>query len=141
MPWLRPPRRAADRRSQPERRPNRRGRRRYRPQQFGDGDGGGDGGLDERDAREPDHEPHLDVPHGARLLGAREGGLKEVFPRGVPLPSRVRAAAVPKAAPAAPAAMLEPTLCTLLQTRRVTGAIRVLPAVRPREEGGAVSRS
>jgi hypothetical protein len=37
-------------------------------------------------------------------------------------------AAVPKAAPAAPAATLEPTLCALLQSLRVTGAIRVLPA-------------
>lgn len=65
-----------------------------------------------------------------------------MFPRGVPLPSRVRAAAVPKAAPAAPAAMPEPTLCTLLQTLRVTGAIRVLSVVRPREEeGDPVSRS
>ncbi len=34
-------------------------------------------------------------------------------------------AAVPKAAPAAPAATLEPTLCALLQSLRVTGAIRV----------------
>jgi hypothetical protein len=54
-------------------------------------------------------------------------------------------AAVPKAAPAAPMAALEPTLCALLQTLRVTGAIRVLsakaldaalaPAVHPSEEG------
>jgi hypothetical protein len=54
-------------------------------------------------------------------------------------------AAVAKAAPTAPAAALEPTLCALLQTLRVTGTIRVLPAealdaailpaVRPREEG------
>jgi hypothetical protein len=36
-------------------------------------------------------------------------------------------AAVAKAA-AAPAATLEPTLCALLQSLRVTGAIRVLPA-------------
>ena len=34
-------------------------------------------------------------------------------------------AAVPKAAPAAPAATLEPTLRALLQSLRVTGAIRV----------------
>ena len=34
-------------------------------------------------------------------------------------------AAVPKAAPAAPMATLEPTLCALLQSLRVTGAIRV----------------
>ncbi len=59
-------------------------------------------------------------------------------------------AAVPKAALAAPAAMLEPTLCALLQTLRVTGVIRVLSAtaldaavraaVRPRDEGDAASR-
>ncbi len=54
-------------------------------------------------------------------------------------------AAVPKAAPAAPMATLEPTLCALLQSLRITGAIQVLPAEaldaailpagRPREEG------
>jgi hypothetical protein len=54
-------------------------------------------------------------------------------------------AAVPKAAPAAPAAALEPNLCALLQSLRVTGAIRVpsaealdaalAPAVRPGAEG------
>ena len=54
-------------------------------------------------------------------------------------------AAVPKAAPAAPAATLEPTLRALLQSLRVTGAIRVLsaealdaalaPAVCPGAEG------
>ncbi len=54
-------------------------------------------------------------------------------------------AAVPKAAPAV---TLEPTLCALLQTLRVTGTIRVLPAealdaaILPagRGEGTAVSR-
>ncbi len=37
-------------------------------------------------------------------------------------------AAVPKAAPAAEAATLEPTLCALLQSLRVTGAVRALSA-------------
>jgi hypothetical protein len=54
-------------------------------------------------------------------------------------------AAVPKTVPVAPAATLEPTLCALLQTLRITGAIQVLPAAaldaallpagRPREAG------
>ncbi len=57
-------------------------------------------------------------------------------------------AAVPKAATVAPAAALEPTLCALLQTLRITGAIQVLPAAAldaallpaGRGEGNAVSR-
>ena len=57
-------------------------------------------------------------------------------------------AAVPKAASAAPAATLEPTLCALLQSLRVTGAIQVLPAAAldaallpvARGDGNAVSR-